>query len=332
MGPVRSRVNAHARLASTYGVSIGNKTGLLKDELLMLQKDKPKKRKAELRHKRTAADRVEACQRTKMRPILSYYLGNNLSMEAAETDDVDSALSVEVMEYSSFNSQLETCDRAHASTIRDRLWTFRDQMLAKNDAKAYLTINAYIKFEEFVRAGSSELQAGRLVATTFYAHERRPRKNACRNPTNLKYWYRYRARSIIIGYRYFYCSNSLLSETRGKCRGKSLIHDPVVQQLCRVIIHNSLGATWSARTFRYQFFLCHFVSVTESFIANCLGIRSPHNFKKTGLLRRVRKLEEAPRLISFASSKCSWSALEKAYIKTDMNVQILLSTGSDTLQ
>jgi hypothetical protein len=137
-----SKQAKQARLASTHRVSIGDKTGLLKDEPLMLKKVKRNKRKAELRHKRTATDRVEACQRTKMRPISSYYLGNNLSQEATETDDVDSALSLEVMEYSSFNCQLEICDKAHASSIRDRLWTFRDQMLAKNDAKAYLTINA----------------------------------------------------------------------------------------------------------------------------------------------------------------------------------------------
>jgi hypothetical protein len=191
----RSKPAKQARLASTHRVSIGNKTGLWKDEPLTLQKDKHKKRKADLRHTRSATDRVEACQCTKMRPISSYFLGNTSSTEATETDDLDAALPDEVVEYSSFNSQLELCDKAHASSIRERLWTFREQMLAKNDAKAYLTINAYIKFEEYVRVGSSDLQAGRLVATTFY--ERRQRKNACRNPTNYKYWYRYRARSLI---------------------------------------------------------------------------------------------------------------------------------------
>ena len=83
----------------------------------MLQKDKRKKRKADLRHQRTATDRVEACQRTKMRPISSYFLGNTPSIKATEPDDLDAALSGEVLEYSSFYSHLELCDNAHASTI-----------------------------------------------------------------------------------------------------------------------------------------------------------------------------------------------------------------------
>jgi hypothetical protein len=71
-----------------------------------------------------------------MRPISSYFLGNTPSTEATETDDLDAALSGEVVEYSLFNSQLELCDNAHASSIRERLWTFREQMLAKNVAKS----------------------------------------------------------------------------------------------------------------------------------------------------------------------------------------------------
>jgi hypothetical protein len=170
-------------------------------------------------------------------------------LERADPDGIDAALSLEVTEYDSFQSQLEVCDKVHDSNIRARLWTFRDQMLAKNDAQAFLTVNAYIKYEEYLRAGRSQLQAGRMVATMYFSRERRPRKNACCNPTGMKYWYRRRARAVIVGYRYFDCTNSLLPETRGRCRGKSHIHDPVVQQMCRVVIHR-LGTTWSARTFR----------------------------------------------------------------------------------
>jgi hypothetical protein len=41
----------------------------------------------------------------------------------------------------------------------------------------------------------------------------------------------------------------LLPETRGKCKGTSLIHDPTVRHYCFEVIAQ-LGATWSARTFR----------------------------------------------------------------------------------
>jgi hypothetical protein len=203
-------------------------------------------------------------------------------------------LSVEVTEYASFDSQLELCDKVRESNIRARLWNFRDRMLAKNDAPAFLTANAYIKYEEYLRAGSSELQAGRMVATTYFARERRPRKNASRNPTTMKYWYRRRARAIMKGYRYFYCTNTLLPETRGRCRGKSHIHDPVVQQLCRVIIHR-LGKTWSARTFRFHLYISQLLSDTiliDIYLVIALvdlEIRSRRNYKITDSLRKEGK-------------------------------------------
>ena len=66
---------------------------------------------------------------------------------------------------------------------------------------------------------------------------------------NQLYWYRHRSRAIIIGYRYFVATGFLLPETRGKCKGTSLIHDPTVRHLCFEVI-TQLGPTWSARTFR----------------------------------------------------------------------------------
>jgi hypothetical protein len=41
----------------------------------------------------------------------------------------------------------------------------------------------------------------------------------------------------------------MLPETRGRCKGKSLVHDPVVKRLCTDIIWN-LSKSWSARAFR----------------------------------------------------------------------------------
>ncbi len=41
--------------------------------------------------------------------------------------------------YTSYDSQLELWDKVRESNIRARLWTFRERMLAKNDAPAFLT-------------------------------------------------------------------------------------------------------------------------------------------------------------------------------------------------
>ena len=116
--------------------------------------------------------------------------------------------------------------------------------------------NAYIKFEEYLREGNgdstggfSELKAGRIIAKTVFPRGKKTRKNASQNEINKKYWYRYRARSIITGYRYLVATGCLMPEQRGKCKGTSLIHDPHVRHICFDIIAR-LGQTWSARTFR----------------------------------------------------------------------------------
>ncbi len=92
----------------------------------------------------------------------------------------------------------------------------------------------------------------------------------------------------------------MLSETRGRCRGNRHIHDPVVQQVWRDIIHR-LGTTWSARTFRFQLYICYLSSDTlfiDIFLVIALfdlGIRSLRSYKRMGLLRKEGKLDEAPR-------------------------------------
>ena len=100
-----------------------------------------------------------------------------------------------------------------------------------------------------IRGASANLKAGRLIATAVFPRGRQTRKNASKNKVNVKYWYRYRARAIITGYRYLLATGCLMPEQRGKCKGTSLIHDPHVRHFCLDII-TQLGQTWSARTFR----------------------------------------------------------------------------------
>ncbi len=66
-----------------------------------------------------------------MLPITSYFQDTRPGLlESTDTDGIDAALSEEVTEYVSFDSQLELCDKVHDSNTRARLWTFRDQMLS----------------------------------------------------------------------------------------------------------------------------------------------------------------------------------------------------------
>jgi hypothetical protein len=121
------------------------------------------------------------------------------------------------------------------------------EMLKANHGAAAILIQAYLKYEEHLRQGKSDLTAGRLVAQNFYTKE--TRANASKKKHTQRYWYRYRARALIVGYHYFLTTGKMLPETRGRCKGKSLIHDPVVKRWCMDIIRN-LPKSWSARTFR----------------------------------------------------------------------------------
>ncbi len=121
---------------------------------------------------------------------------------------------------------------------------------------------AYLKYEEHLRNGKSDLIAGRLVAQNLYSKE--TRSNASNNNHTRLYWYRYRARALIVGYRYFLTTGKMLPENRGRCKGTSLTHDPVVQCWCREII-GDLPKAWSARTFRDK--------VSEKFLSGGIGAR-----------------------------------------------------------
>jgi hypothetical protein len=65
-----------------------------------------------------------------------------------------------------------------APGIRQRLHAHMDNMKTTKNPEGYLKANAYAKFEEHVRSGKSDLQAGRLVAEQFYVRERKARVNA----------------------------------------------------------------------------------------------------------------------------------------------------------
>ncbi len=115
---------------------------------------------------------------------------------------------------------------------RDRVKHLQKCLLAQtdNNSKRYVLACAYAKYEESIRHGRTELQSGRFVAEHFFTDERDNRINGRRNGPQ---WYRRRARTLIVGYRHFIATGTLMPETRGKCGGKSIIHDTGVQNLCR---------------------------------------------------------------------------------------------------
>jgi hypothetical protein len=134
---------------------------------------------------------------------------------------------------------LTTWTTHHAYTnrmyARTRLWEFRKHQVQTKNVRGATLANAYILFEQYLcigngdgKGGFSLLKAGRTVAKTVFPRPQQTRKNSSRNRHNQLYWYRHRSRAIIIGYRYFVATAFLLPETRGKCKGTSLIHDPWV--------------------------------------------------------------------------------------------------------
>ncbi len=142
--------------------------------------------------------------------------------------------------------------------VRTRLFDLKLSQEKTGNVKGGVLTNAYLKFEEYLRVGNgdgkgsfSEFKAGRTVAVNMFMRisGRVSRTNLAQNRRNQIYWYRYRSRLLITGYRYFVATGCLLPESRGKCQGKSLIHNPNVKHYCLEII-GQLGATWSARTFR----------------------------------------------------------------------------------
>jgi hypothetical protein len=59
-------------------------------------------------------------------------------------------------------------------SIREGLKSFQIEMLKTNHGAAAILIQAYLKYEEHLRHGKSDLTAGRLVAQNFYTKETRP--------------------------------------------------------------------------------------------------------------------------------------------------------------
>jgi hypothetical protein len=105
--------------------------------------------------------------------------------------------------------------------VRTRLHDFKVSQEKTANVKGAILANTFFKFEEYVRLGDgdgkggySELKAGRIIAKTMFTREsgKVARKNVSRNRINRKYWYRYRSRSIITGFRYFVATGCLLQK------------------------------------------------------------------------------------------------------------------------
>ncbi len=95
--------------------------------------------------------------------------------------------------------------------MRARLFDLKLSQEKTGNVKGGVLAHTYLKFEEYLRVGGGggkgsfgELKAGRTVAVNIFTRisGRVPRKNLAQNRRNQIYWYRYRSRSLITGYRY----------------------------------------------------------------------------------------------------------------------------------
>jgi hypothetical protein len=177
---------------------------------------------------------------------------NDAGLDAAATEalqDVMGDLAANVGPHPDSNPKCEL-------TTRQRLCAHMACMKKTRNPDGFLKAAACLKFEGHVRGGIndavSELVAARLVAVEFYVKERQARVNASKNEHNKRHWYRHRARAILCGYRFFQRTGTILPDKRGRCQGKSHIHDPDVQRWAKVVIQSigKGGRSWSARTFR----------------------------------------------------------------------------------
>ena len=253
-------------------VSVNNQRALLKDESKAVQLHVEVQRVAQSQQKKKRQDLQAAAKNIPMQKITGFFSpqfqDNCLSSSASEplrtTTTAEDSIDVILDEalrgyYTEMNARVDDMllqPAVEVKSVRERLWDFKESQMRLGDAKGIIMGNAYIKFEEYLREGNgdgkgafSELKAGRIIAMTVFPRGKQTRKNVSKNRVNQKYWYRYRARAIITGYRYLVATGCLMPEQRGKCKGTSLIHDPHVRHFCFDII-GQLGSTWSARTFR----------------------------------------------------------------------------------
>jgi hypothetical protein len=124
-------------------------------------------------------------------------------------EELDLAIRDMTRETAIHTSNATTTDRERVQHLIKCLETRKGVNMAKHHQHAH----AFRMFESSIREKRmSELQAGRHVAETCYGDQRDRRSNA----SSGKQWYRHRARAIIIGYRYFIATGTLLLDRMGK--------------------------------------------------------------------------------------------------------------------
>jgi hypothetical protein len=208
---------------------------------------------------RTLFGTKDAVHKISLYPSVYRFLEPLLSQPQATVEEIlDEALAIYGTDLIAQRNDIGPNSGSVIKDVRSRLFEYKENQEKTGNAKGAVLANVYLKFEEYLRLGGvdsshprgfSELKAGRLVAKTMFPRAKLTRKNASQNRLTQRYWYRYHSRSVITGYRYFLATGCLLPETRGKCKGNSLIHNPNVKRYCLEII-GELGKTWSARTFR----------------------------------------------------------------------------------
>jgi hypothetical protein len=202
-----------------------------------------KKRKTLQNAAAKSRELVKVCQITRINPLSSYFPSQSNYAPTSPLPRVDNAFEDDAL--LTINEELDSAihdsnedmvgTTSTSATHRDRVKHLKKCLEAQldNNSKRYLLACAYAKFEECIRHGKTELQAGRFVAENLFTDERDNRINGRKSGHQ---WYRYRPRSLIVVYRHFIATGTLMPESRGKCGEKSLIHDPGVQNLCRETI------------------------------------------------------------------------------------------------
>ncbi len=200
-------------------------------------------------------EQEEACRIAPMRPLTTFFARRNYDETTTSpllgaAEDLDASLLDvnEELDIALRDIQQQAAVRNYTTTNKERVGHLIRCLETKkgvNTARAYQHAIAFRQFEICIRVkGMSELQAGRFVAETCYGDQHDGRSNATSTRV-----YRYRARALIVGYRYFLATGTLLLDRRGKCQGKSHVYDPVVKAWCREII-SEFPNYFSARTFR----------------------------------------------------------------------------------
>jgi hypothetical protein len=199
-------------------VSVNSRTGYLRHKPIGVRKLAETNRKRAKREQNKRIDLKKAADNTVkitslFQPLLAF-------SETDTAESFDSKLDDALTDFGTASNarvdDMHQTSRVNEKDVLMRLWDFYKCQLLTNNVRGPTLANAYILFEQYRRDGDgtgqrsfSELKAGRTVAKTVFPRPKHIRTNASQNRHNRLYWYRHRARAIIIDYRYFVATGLL---------------------------------------------------------------------------------------------------------------------------